>query len=73
MLNDLIEEYKKGSHGYCRQLTSDEAKDREYAHHEEKLIDIVANLHPVHFWISQAESQGTGQLKRASSKGSTQS
>lgn len=50
-LNDLIEEFNEASHAYCGELTSDEAKDREYAHHEERINDIKAYLHPVHAWI----------------------
>ena len=72
-LNDLIEEYSEASHAYCEELTSDEAKDREYAHHEERINDIEAYLHPVHAWISQAETQLTDQLERIISKGSKQS
>lgn len=72
-LNDLIEQYKEAFHAYCRELTSDEAKDREYAHHKEKINNNMTYLHPVYAWISQAESQLTDQLERASSKGSRQS
>ena len=71
-LNDLIEEENEASNAYCGELTSDEAKDREYAHHEERINDIRAYLHQVHAWISQAETQLTDQLERASSKGSRQ-
>ena len=72
-LNDLIEEYNEASHACCEELTSDEATDREYAHHEERINDIEAYLHPVHAWISQSETQLTDQLERVSSKGSRQS
>ena len=56
ILNDLIEQYKEAFQAYCRELTSDDAKDQEYARHEEKINDIMAYLHPVYAWISQAES-----------------
>ena len=71
-LNDLIEEYSEASHAYCEEATSVEAKDRGYAHHEERINDIEAYLLPVHAWISQAETQLTDQLERISSKGSGQ-
>ncbi|KAK2562686.1 hypothetical protein P5673_014392 [Acropora cervicornis] len=69
-LNELIEHYKEAFHAYYRELTDDETKDREYAHYDEKNKGIMAYLHPVYAWISQAESHLTDQLERATSKGS---
>ena len=72
-LNDLIEHYKETFHAYYKELTDDEIKDREYAHYDEKIKGIMAYLHPVYAWISQAESHLTDQLERASSEGSRRS
>ena len=69
-LNDLIEHYKEAFYAYCGDLTNDEDRHREHAHHDEKIKDIMAYLYPVHAWVSQVEGQLANQLERASSKGS---
>ena len=69
-LNDLIEQYKDAFHAYHEELTDGGDKDREHARHDEKIKDIMAYLHPVYAWVSQAEGRLADQLERASSKGS---
>lgn len=51
-LNDLIEQYKEVFYVYCRELISDEVKDREYVYYKEKINDIMVYLYLVYVWIS---------------------
>ena len=68
-LNDFIEQYKETFSAYYEELPNEEEKDREHAHHEDKVKDMMAYLHPLHAWISQAEACLTDQLDGGSSKG----
>ena len=69
-LNDLIECYREAFYAYRGDLTNNEDRHREHAHHDERIKDIMAYLYPVHAWVLQAEGRLADQLERASSKGS---
>ena len=72
-LNDVIEQYKEAFSAYYEDLTRDEDKEREHAHHEENFNDMMAYLQPLHAWVLQAEGRMSDQLEKASSKGSQRS
>ena len=67
-LNDLIEHYKEALNAYYRDLTDDEDRRREHAHHDGKIKYIMQHLYPVYAWVSQAEGRLADQLERASRK-----
>lgn len=73
ILNDLIEQYREAFSAYYEELTQEKDKDHEHAHYKDKVEDMMAYLHPLHAWISQAEARLIDQLDGRSSKGSERS
>ena len=72
-LIDLIEEYKEAFSTYYQELTNEEDKEHEHAHFKERVEDMMAYLHPLNAWMSQAEARLTDQLDGRSNKGSERS
>ena len=73
ILKDLIEQYREAFSAYYEELTQEKDKDHEHAHYKDKVEDMMAYLHPLHAWISQAEARLIDQLDGRSSKGSERS
>ena len=73
ILNDLIEQYREAFSAYYEELTQEKDKDHEHAHYKDRVEDMMAYLHPLHAWISQAEARLIDQLDGRSSKGSERS
>ena len=64
ILKDLIEQYREAFSAYYEELTQEKDKDHEHAHYKDKVEDMMAYLHPLHAWISQAEARLIDQLAK---------
>ena len=71
-LIDLIEEYKEAFSTYYQELTNEEDEEHEHAI-SRKGLKMMAYLHPLNAWMSQAEARLTDQLDGRSNKGSERS